>query len=158
MTRLAPGDAKHDDASPQGVNDMSRSIGWNMLLVAVAALLNQGCISAPPRLDAVPPSLTAKAEVPGMPGIRYVAGGDMSGFFRVAIESLDREKAYLKSQGYTGPTPPANFLAISGGGDNGAYAAGLLNGWTASGTRPEFKLVTGISTGALIAPFGGSRS
>ena len=45
------------------------------------------------------------------------------------------------------------YLAISGGGDNGAFAAGLLNGWTAAGTRPEFKLVTGISTGALIAPF-----
>ena len=45
------------------------------------------------------------------------------------------------------------FLALSGGGDNGAFGAGLLNGWTAAGTRPEFKLVTGISTGALIAPF-----
>jgi predicted acylesterase/phospholipase RssA len=46
-----------------------------------------------------------------------------------------------------------NFLAVSGGGDNGAYGAGFLNGWTASGTRPEFKVVTGVSTGALIAPF-----
>jgi predicted acylesterase/phospholipase RssA len=45
------------------------------------------------------------------------------------------------------------FLAISGGGDNGAFGAGLLNGWTAAGTRPEFKVVTGVSTGALIAPF-----
>ena len=46
-----------------------------------------------------------------------------------------------------------NVLAISGGGENGAFAAGLLNGWTASGTRPVFNAVTGISTGALIAPF-----
>jgi predicted acylesterase/phospholipase RssA len=46
-----------------------------------------------------------------------------------------------------------NVLAISGGGENGAFAAGLLNGWTASGTRPGFNVVTGISTGALIAPF-----
>ena len=45
------------------------------------------------------------------------------------------------------------YLAISGGGDNGAFTAGLLNAWTANGDRPEFKLVTGISTGALIAPF-----
>ena len=52
-----------------------------------------------------------------------------------------------------GELPPAYFLAISGGGDNGAYGAGFLNGWTASGTRPEFKVVTGVSTGALIAPF-----
>jgi predicted acylesterase/phospholipase RssA len=45
------------------------------------------------------------------------------------------------------------FLALSGGGDNGAFAAGLLVGWSESGTRPTFKIVTGISTGALIASF-----
>jgi hypothetical protein len=44
-------------------------------------------------------------------------------------------------------------LAISGGGANGAYGAGLLYGWSASGQRPEFQLVTGISAGALLAPF-----
>jgi hypothetical protein len=49
--------------------------------------------------------------------------------------------------------PPVNFLAISGGGENGAFGAGLLVGWTAAGTRPVFKGVTGISTGALTAPF-----
>lgn len=45
------------------------------------------------------------------------------------------------------------YLAISGGGENGAYGAGLLAGWTASGKRPQFTMVTGISTGSLIAPF-----
>ena len=45
-----------------------------------------------------------------------------------------------------------SFLALSGGGSKGAFGAGFLNGWTDSGTRPEFKIVTGISTGALIAP------
>jgi predicted acylesterase/phospholipase RssA len=44
-------------------------------------------------------------------------------------------------------------LAISGGGDAVAFAAGLLSGWSTYGTRPKFKLVTGISAGALIAPF-----
>jgi Patatin-like phospholipase len=48
---------------------------------------------------------------------------------------------------------PISVLALSGGGMNGAYAAGILSGWTASGTRPTFDVVTGISTGALIAPF-----
>ncbi|MDR9750232.1 patatin-like phospholipase family protein [Pseudomonas sp. SZMC_28357] len=43
-------------------------------------------------------------------------------------------------------------LAISGGGANGAFGAGVLVGWSRSGTRPEFDLVTGVSTGALIAP------
>ena len=45
-----------------------------------------------------------------------------------------------------------SFLAISGGGANGAFGAGFLYGWSASGTRPNFRIVTGISTGALIAP------
>lgn len=44
------------------------------------------------------------------------------------------------------------MLALSGGSDNGAYGAGLLNGWSRSGMRPEFTIVTGVSTGALIAP------
>ena len=48
---------------------------------------------------------------------------------------------------------PRNVLVLSGGGANGAYTAGVLNGWTASGSRPQFDVVTGISTGALIAPF-----
>lgn len=46
-----------------------------------------------------------------------------------------------------------DVLALSGGGANGAYAAGLLYGWTRTGQRPEFRLVTGVSTGALAAPF-----
>jgi predicted patatin/cPLA2 family phospholipase len=46
-----------------------------------------------------------------------------------------------------------NYLALSGGGADGAYGAGVLNGWTAAGTRPEFSIVSGVSTGALIAPF-----
>ena len=46
-----------------------------------------------------------------------------------------------------------SYLAISGGGENGAFAAGLLLGWTEAGDRPEFTIVTGISAGALVAPF-----
>jgi predicted acylesterase/phospholipase RssA len=48
--------------------------------------------------------------------------------------------------------PPATFLAMSGGGDIGAFGAGLLNGWAVAGDRPEFKVGAGVSTGALIAP------
>ena len=44
-----------------------------------------------------------------------------------------------------------NILALSGGGANGAFGAGFLCGWTQAGTRPKFKIVTGISTGAIIA-------
>jgi len=51
------------------------------------------------------------------------------------------------------PLGARNYLAVSGGGSDGAFGAGLLVGWSEAGTRPKFDVVTGISTGALIAPF-----
>ncbi len=50
------------------------------------------------------------------------------------------------------PRRPQHILALSGGGMFGAYTAGVLSGWSRSDQRPEFDVVTGISTGALIAP------
>ena len=106
------------------------------------------------RSDAVPVASEERATVPGMAAdIRYWPGEDPADFSRAAHESVDREKAFLAASGHTGSLPPSNFLAISGGGENGAFGAGLLVGWTAAGTRPTFKAVTGISTGALTAPF-----
>jgi hypothetical protein len=57
------------------------------------------------------------------------------------------------------PQADGPWLAISGGGSDGAYGGGVLAGWTQAGTRPEFAVVTGASIGALIAPFAflGSR-
>jgi len=49
--------------------------------------------------------------------------------------------------------PVLSTLVISGGGANGAFGAGILSGWTESGNRPQFDYVTGVSTGAIIAPF-----
>ncbi|MDB5313322.1 MAG: Patatin-like phospholipase [Gemmataceae bacterium] len=48
---------------------------------------------------------------------------------------------------------PYNFLALSGGGLYGSFGIGVLNGWTETGTRPQFDVVTGISTGALMSTF-----
>jgi hypothetical protein len=62
-------------------------------------------------------------------------------------QSLSRERAVNG-----GMLPPGHFLAISGGGGDGAFGAGLICGWAETGTRPKFKLVTGISTGSMIAP------
>ena len=121
-------------------------------LFLVIILLGHGC-AAPKRLEAVPPELRDKANVPGMSGVRYWVGDDPSPFFNDGLEALHREQAFLAQSGHKGPLPVAEFLAISGGGDDGAFAAGLLVGWTAAGNRPQFKAVTGISTGALIAPF-----
>lgn len=85
--------------------------------------------------------------------LRYLVTRETDSFAAEAVRAFEKEKVYLAKQGSSGALPPVHYLAISGGGDNGAYGAGFLNGWTAAGTRPEFKIVTGVSTGALIAPF-----
>ena len=123
-------------------------------LVPLVAILvfAQGC-SIPNRLAAVPQDLTIKATIPGMTEIRFWMDTDQEAMLRVARESILREKKFLARAGHQGPLPPAIALAVSGGGHNGAFGAGLLVGWSATGNRPTFKLVTGVSTGALIAPF-----
>jgi predicted patatin/cPLA2 family phospholipase len=63
-----------------------------------------------------------------------------------AVYTQPYECDYCNSQA----RPPKNVLVISGGGLYGAYLAGFLNGWSNTGTRPEFDVVTGISTGSLI--------
>lgn len=120
--------------------------------LGLIALLALTSCAAPARLVAVPRSLTTSAEVEFLGDVRYWVSDDPRPLAREALLSWRREQAYLARVGHVGPLPPANFLALSGGSDNGAFAAGLLNGWTAAGTRPTFKMVTGVSTGALIAP------
>jgi hypothetical protein len=124
-----------------------------VLLVALL-LLVQGCAS-PSRLEAVPTQDMTRAEIPGIPNARYWVESDIETFVNDALASFKREQAFLARTGHQhqGELPPVSFLAISGGGDDGAFGAGLLVGWTETGSRPEFKAVTGISTGALIAPF-----
>lgn len=127
---------------------------WLSVLSAAAALhLGAGGCSAPERLPAVPQVSTVRATAMPPTPVRYLVSRETESFAAEAIDLLGKERAYLASQGRGGAMPPASYLAISGGGDNGAYGAGFLNGWTAAGTRPEFKVVTGVSTGALIAPF-----
>jgi predicted acylesterase/phospholipase RssA len=121
----------------------------------LTTLLAAACATTP-RQAAVPFELQAKAAVIGYSvGIRYFPedAAHVQEFERDFLASNDLESAELRRQRGDGTLPPAAYLAISGGGDNGAFGAGLLNGWTRAGTRPVFKLVTGVSTGALIAPF-----
>src|SRR3954470_23235775 len=109
-----------------------------------------GACSIPAREPAVPKADTERALPLGIPNARFFADADPRPMIEEAQRALEREIAALPPGKRLGP---ANFLAISGGGDNGAFGAGLLNGWTQTGTRPQFKGVTGVSTGALIAPF-----
>jgi len=81
--------------------------------------------------------------VPGYHNIRYW-GDQASEHVDETIERLKANKTIKKR---------VDILALSGGAEDGAYGAGFLKGWSERGNRPEFTLVTGISTGALIAPF-----
>ena len=119
--------------------------------VTLLLLLLVAC-AGPIRLNAVPEERTIDAAIPGIPGARFWVDKESEPFLREALLSFEKEKAHLASIGHTGPLPPVSFLAVSGGGDNGAFGAGLIKGWTEHGGRPEFKGVTGVSTGALIAP------
>jgi hypothetical protein len=82
-----------------------------------------------------------RATIAGYDAIRYWADGPT------------RELASWMIPERVRKTDRLDVLALSGGGSGGAFAAGLLKGWTASGKRPSFSVVTGVSTGALIAPF-----
>ncbi|MEI7750532.1 MAG: patatin-like phospholipase family protein [Candidatus Omnitrophota bacterium] len=128
-----------------------RKIVFVLLITLAASGLNSGCASLK-RGNGVPVSLIPQAEIPGMPGIRYRAA-NMNDLAVDSLEMTKRQRAYRQEQGLSEELPPAHFLAVSGGGDDGAFGAGLLIGWTKKGDRPEFDIVTGVSTGALIAPF-----
>ena len=125
-------------------------IAKTAILVCLAGLLIllQGCAEMRVR-NPLPEHLQDQAQVADLPGIRAWGDSLSKSLEQSAIDSLQQEKA--ANQGKL--DPEANFLALSGGGGDGAFGAGLLCGWTEAGTRPRFKLVTGISTGALIAPF-----
>ena len=76
----------------------------------------------------------AAAVIPGMPDARFYADAD--GEFAKAL-----------------PVQPGPWLILSTGGSDGAFGAGILNGLSAAGQRPDYAVVTGVSTGALMAPF-----
>ena len=112
-------------------------------------LLLQGCSLAPER-EEIPAEQLETARIGAIDLARY--WGDEPQFL------IDEEWFQLPQSYYRARYPKAfgrshHYLAISGGGARGAFGAGLLNGWSAAGTRPEFTIVTGISTGALSAPF-----
>ena len=111
----------------------------------LAALLLVGCASEPPQrtLSRVPAAYAALPNGndplnPDQPSPVYASMVANSG--ESVVRTLERKRGHA-----------LNLLSISGGGQNGAFGAGFLNGWRESGRRPEFDIVGGVSTGALLA-------
>jgi predicted acylesterase/phospholipase RssA len=102
--------------------------------------------------NALPQASAGQLELEGFHNIRF--WGDASAQDIHEIMMADAPKAGTPaSLSVERHQQVSNLLAISGGAEDGAFGAGLLVGWSDAGTRPKFDLVTGVSSGALIAPF-----
>lgn len=122
------------------------------LLILPLAITIAGC-STLARQPAAPPPVTSSFNI-SFEGeeIRYTPLEDLKKIQANISRAFAEESPECYTVGDDGKRV-YNYLAISGGGSDGAFGAGLLNGWTKAGTRPQFKIVTGVSTGGLIAPF-----
>jgi predicted acylesterase/phospholipase RssA len=109
------------------------------VIVLLAAML--GACSSAPRVP-FSAEQQAVARVPGIPDARFWSDDPPPGLRDDVRNILIRAR-----------TASPAILALSGGGGAGAFGAGLLVGWSQIGTRPEFSIVSGVSAGALIAPF-----
>ncbi len=117
-----------------------------LLIIANLALSSCGALTT---RNALPEQYVQDAQIEDMPFARFW-GDEMPSDLQ---ERLIETKKHFSAIDQDVKEKTVNYLAISGGGANGAFGAGLLTGWTAAGNRPNFGIVTGVSTGALIAPF-----
>ncbi|MFG0275822.1 MAG: patatin-like phospholipase family protein [Phycisphaerales bacterium] len=119
-------------------------------LLSLAVFLAPAGCGASFKRNPLPSALAGAAVIPGAPDARTWADTD-----NVTTPDGERRLATIVEQATASGLvdAPSHWLVLSGGGANGAYGAGLLVGWTERGDRPQFSRVTGVSTGALIAPF-----
>jgi hypothetical protein len=122
-------------------------------LVLVLALGLGACATVTPRAGIADGTKANLAQFAGQPGIRFWGDEvptDIKAEIRRKLPNMPRlaQGASLRKG-----RPKVEILALSGGGGDGAFGAGLLKGWSTRGDRPEFEVVTGVSAGAIIAPF-----
>ena len=139
----------HENMEEMTIRDNPPGLRFTIVICATLILLH-GCAVAPPRNNPLPGLLAEEAVIPGIPSARTWADQTPKHVEHWLADASEEE--VRASFGGIMDRKHA-YLAISGGGANGAFGAGVLNGWSESGTRPEFTLVTGVSTGGLIAPF-----
>jgi predicted acylesterase/phospholipase RssA len=126
------------------LGSMISSARRKLMVASCAVLTLTGCANTL-AFHSVPAGFADRALVGGFLKIR--AWGDSSPSDLIAGLDLAGGTAGAPLSGNS------SALALSGGGGDGAFGAGLLVGWSATGARPRFSIVTGVSTGALMAPF-----
>jgi hypothetical protein len=119
-------------------------------LLAIGLLALAGCSTLP--RNALPVELLDQAALPDMPVVRAPGARIHPVMAQDLADSFGQESETVFPYEPDGRIHYAQ-LVLSGGGPNGAFGAGVLNGWSKAGNRPVFKIVTGVSTGALMAPF-----
>jgi predicted acylesterase/phospholipase RssA len=126
------------------------SVGARVCVAVLLLVTVTACGTNIPRLDDAP--VNSYATPVGYKGIRYWGDVELKKLNEASAARLEQLRAAHRADPSV-PLERAYYLAISGGGGDGAYGAGLLAGWSKAGTRPQFEVVTGISTGALTAPY-----
>jgi len=134
---------------PKIITRHKLSSTFRFIILALLMTVMAGCAKTRTTL---PPELFRDSKVLGMTGVRTWAFERSRIFEEDLIASVKQAQRYSSTR-HVDASGHFNILALSGGGANGAFGAGILCGWSAAGSRPTFKIVTGISTGALIAPF-----
>ena len=126
----------------------AREFRFLFFLLSFSVTVLSGCANLPERKP-MNAELQEVATIPGIPDARSLADIRPENYEDwMSLSKQEIRERYPETFG-----KPHNYLAISGGGARGAFGAGLLNGWTDTGTRPEFTIVTGVSTGSILAPF-----
>jgi predicted patatin/cPLA2 family phospholipase len=120
-------------------------------LISLSIVLTAGCATIAPR-NVLPQADASQIELAGFHNIRFWGDAPARDIQAIMMAGEPKADARLAFAAEKHPSV-ANLLAISGGAEDGAFGAGLLVGWSDAGTRPMFDLVTGVSSGALIAPF-----
>lgn len=138
------------DDVPRFARD-AKSVAATLLVVVALA----GCATPVARNGISDPHLARTAVVPGrgLQDVRFWADETPDNPLAEARRRTAHMPRIARDARTVSGRPIVETLALSGGGSDGAFGAGVLAGWTARGDRPEFEIVTGVSAGAIIAPF-----
>jgi predicted patatin/cPLA2 family phospholipase len=124
---------------------------FNIVFSVVLATCLSACNTDSEWLNRIPEPLVSHVTVGEFQNIRFDADNPAS-LHALAEERIHEIREAYGDKSLKGRKVDINYLSLSGGGGDGAFGAGVLVGWSESGKRPKFDVVTGISTGTLIAP------